>query len=119
VALTGPAVLGTLDVLRDVSTRHQVAINTTINLLSDTAVEMVSSILFERSPGSIDRAHAVRGDALEELSRHGVLLMRLDVDAQKSLDVFTDKSYREVLVSLKRLFDPNGIIAPGRYIPDP
>ena len=99
------------------ATRHRVAINTTLNLLSDTAVEMVSSILFDRTPEQIQRVHAVKRDVMERLGRHDVPLMRLDIDAQNDGGLFADESYRDLLVRLKRLFDPNGVIAPGRYIP--
>jgi len=117
VPLTSEAIRRTLDILNQCSVRYQVPINTTINILSDSAVEMVSSILFNRTPESICHAHLLKRSIVEELQNHGIPLMRLDIDSQNDMHVFPQTNYKEVLVKLQNLFDPNNIIAPGRYIP--
>jgi hypothetical protein len=43
--------------------------------------------------------------------------MRLDVDTQRETATWGQDSYRELLVQLKRVFDPHGVIAPSRYVP--
>jgi 4-cresol dehydrogenase (hydroxylating) flavoprotein subunit len=116
VPLSGDAVREVLAVLEHFSKRHGVPINATINILSEHAIEMVSSILFDRTRESSERAHMVKHAILEELGRRDIPLMRLDIDSQNA-EIFTEKNYRDVLVKLKRLFDPNEVIAPGRYIP--
>ncbi len=117
VPLTSEAVLKTLGILDDFSKRYQMAINATINILSEHAVEMVSSIIFDRTRDGIEKAHVLKEAILEELKRHGISLMRLDLDSQNDTNLFTQKSYRDLLVKLKHTFDPNNIIAPGRYVP--
>ena len=114
---TPDAVLKTLDVFADFSQRYAVPINTTINILSANAVEMVSSFMFARTPADIEHAHALKRDLIQSLRRHDLPLMRLDIDSQADPDTFTEGRYRDLLVRLKGLFDPNNIIAPGRYIP--
>jgi hypothetical protein len=115
--LTSEAIRSTLDILNHWSTRYKVPINTTINIISDSAVEMVSSIIFPRVKEYIRHAHLLKKSIVEELQSHGIPLMRLDIDAQHDTNVFPETNYREMLMKLKNLFDPNTIIAPGRYIP--
>lgn len=117
VPATSNAILRTLDVFGALSKQYEVPINTTINLLSEQAAEMVSSVLFSRTPESVARAHALRRALLDELHRQDLPLMRLDVDSQNDPGLFPEAGYRAVLLKLKRLFDPAGILAPGRYIP--
>jgi 4-cresol dehydrogenase (hydroxylating) len=117
VPLSSEAIRRTLDILNQCSTRYQVPINTTINIISDSAVEMVSSILFYRVPEHIRYAHLLKKSMVEELQNHDIPLMRLDIDSQNDTYIFPQTNYKEVLMKLKNLFDPNAIIAPGRYIP--
>ena len=117
VPATDDAIFKTLDVFDAVSKQYDVRINTTINLLSERAAEMVSSVRFSRTDVASAHAHAMRRALLDELRRQDLPLMRLDVDAQNDPGLFSAAEYRDTLVKLKRLFDPNGILAPGRYIP--
>jgi len=118
VPCTEDAILNTLDIFADYAKRYDRRINTTINILSAEAVEMVSSMMFGRTREDIEQAHALKRGLVRELARRGIALMRLDIDSQSDTEIFTQESYRDVLVRLKRLFDPNNIIAPGRYIPE-
>jgi 4-cresol dehydrogenase (hydroxylating) len=117
VPLTSEAICKTLDILNQCSTRYKVPINTTINILSDSAVEMISSIIFQRAPEHIRYAHLLKKSIIEALQNHDIPLMRIDIDSQNDAHVFPEKNYNEVLMKLKNLFDPNMVIAPGRYIP--
>jgi hypothetical protein len=94
-----------------------VPINTTINILSDSAVEMIPSIIFHRAPKNIRHVHLLKRSIVEELQNHSIPLMRLDIDSHNDTHVFPQMNYKDVLVKLKKLFDPNTVIAPGRYIP--
>src|SRR5262249_44731491 len=117
VPLAPEAVLTGLGILDDFARRYQVAINATINILSEHAVELVSSIIFDRTAKGIEQAHALKKRILEELARRDISLMRLDLDSQNDPRLFTERSYRDALLKLKHTFDPNNILAPGRYIP--
>ena len=117
VPATGEAVETALRVLADASRRHDMRINTTINLVSEHAIELVTSVLFDRTPAAIAQAHTLKRSLVEELARAGIPLMRLDVDSQREAPAFAQDSYRDLLARLKRLFDPNAVIAPGRYVP--
>src|SRR5262249_10474812 len=117
VPLTSEAIRRTLDILNQCSTRYKVSINTTINILSDSAVEMVSSIIFHRAPENIRHVHLLKRSIVEELQSHSIPLMRLDIDSHSDTHIFPQMNYKDVLVKLKKLFDPNALIAPGQYIP--
>jgi len=117
VRASSEGVLEALDVLATLSRRHGTPINTTINLMSESAVEMVSSILFRRTPACTARAHRLKRALVAELRERGIPLMRLDIDSQADSTLFPDPGYRGLLRTLKRAFDPNHVLAPGRYIP--
>lgn len=118
VPVTSEAVGSVLDILARHSERFGTPINATINILSEHCVEMVCSVRFERTPDEIQKAHRLKRSLMEELAAREVALMRLDIDAQDTAAASFQPTYRDLLVRLKRLFDPNGIIAPGRYLPE-
>jgi 4-cresol dehydrogenase (hydroxylating) len=117
VPLTSVAICKTLEILNHFATQYHVRINATINIISDSAVELMSSIIFSRTPEHIKKAHMLKNSLLEALKKQGIPLMKLDIDSQHDPQLFAQKSYQDLLVNLKHLFDPNKIIAPGRYIP--
>jgi 4-cresol dehydrogenase (hydroxylating) len=117
VPLTNAAIRCTLDTFSQAATQYHLPINTTLNILSDSAVEMVSSIVFARTPESTRQAHDCKQHLIAALRQHGIPLMRLDIDAQDDPQLFLQMPYQEVLIQLKQLFDPHAIIAPGRYLP--
>ncbi|WP_222318606.1 FAD-binding oxidoreductase [Rhizobium leguminosarum] len=61
------------------------------------------------------RADACYRELSEELVRRGVFVGRAPIDYQKfHMDQTTD-SFRDACSGIKNVFDPKGIIAPGRY----
>ena len=116
VAFTHTAIRCTLDIFRQAATQYHLPINTTMNILSDSAVEMISSIVFTRDPESTCQAHACKQYLTSVFRQNGIPLMRLDIDAQDDSQLFLQDAYQETLIQLKQLFDPQAIIAPGRYI---
>ena len=118
VPVSSEAVASVLGVLGRHSERFATPINATINILSEHCVEMVCSVRFARTPDEIRQAHLLKRSLVEELLAREVPLMRLDIDAQDTAAASFQPTYRDLLVRLKALFDPNGIIAPGRYLPE-
>jgi 4-cresol dehydrogenase (hydroxylating) len=118
VPVSPEAIGSVLDVLGRHSERFAIPINATINILSEHCVEMVCSVRFARVPDEIRHAHRLKRSLLAELAARDVPLMRLDIDAQDAAAAAFEPAYRDLLVRLKRLFDPSGIIAPGRYLPE-
>ena len=118
VPVSGEAVASVLGVLGRHSERFATPINATINILSEHCVELVCSVRFARTPNEIRHAHLLKRSLVEELLAREVPLMRLDIDAQDTAASSLQPTYRNLLVRLKALFDPNGIIAPGRYLPE-
>jgi 4-cresol dehydrogenase (hydroxylating) len=65
-------------------------------------------------PGEDDRAQKCYQELLDELGRRGYYSYRLSVAGMNAAG--GDGSYGSVLSDLKRTLDPNGILAPGRYV---
>ncbi|MFJ4834152.1 FAD-binding oxidoreductase [Streptomyces sp. NPDC088747] len=99
------------------SERHGTAGMLEFNVISQHSTNMVTQIPFLREPDSIERAHVLRATARDSFLRAGFPPYRSNIDQQpweitdRSAD-FQDGPLR----GLKRLWDPDGIIAPGRYL---
>lgn len=85
---------------------------------TERLVYFFPTIIFDRAVGGeAQRAHACRLKLSRSLAKLGVQPYRLSIE-EMNLTAQMQPEYREVLAELKRLFDPKGIIAPGRYIPN-
>ena len=83
-------------------------------LITDRAMICVISITYDRDqPGEDDRALACYEQLQMELGGRGYLPYRLGIQSMNSLP--TGGTYANFLEGIKRLADPAGILAPGRY----
>ncbi len=81
------------------------------------SVRVVSGLVYDREvPGMDERAERCHRALRDGLYRRGHYPYRLGIGDMGSLPAYRDAS-REVLRSLKELLDPEGILAPGRYLP--
>ncbi|MEU7765366.1 FAD-binding oxidoreductase [Nocardia sp. NPDC049190] len=97
--------------------RHSAAAMLELNVISQHSANMVAQIPFRREPGAVERAHALRAAARRSFLRAGFPPYRSNIDHAPSELAARSAAYRDgPLTELKRLFDPAGIIAPGRYL---
>ena len=116
--LNGKAVVRVIEDLQAVAARHQHKLYMTLNIETSTSMVAVINLLFDRSqPEEVSRAHRCADELLAGIRRHGLEPYRARVDMMK--DVVQDNEYWRTIRRLKDVFDPDNIIAPGRYnLPD-
>ncbi len=88
---------------------------TTLNLMDPRAFECVMSIAFDRrDAAAVERAHAAMRSLQRRFVETGYPPYRLGIE---SMDLLVDPADRfwQLAAGLKRVFDPKGILAPGRY----
>ncbi|HEX6735237.1 MAG TPA: FAD-linked oxidase C-terminal domain-containing protein, partial [Azonexus sp.] len=97
-----------------VARKHRHNLYMTLNIETSTSMVAVINLLFDRSlPEETARAHRCADDMLACIRRHGLEPYRARTDMMK--DIVTDNEYWRTIRHLKAIFDPDNIIAPGRY----
>jgi len=91
----------------------------TVNLDSDRSMVAVTNLLFDTSDREqMQRAHACSSAMLAHLHSEGLELYRARTDQMAAVTTRNPEHWA-VLERLKQAWDPDGIIAPGRYMPVP
>lgn len=112
--LDGKAVVAVVNELQSVAASHGHKLYMTLNIETATSMVAVINLLFDRSqPGETERAHRCADDMLSCIRRHGLEPYRARIDMMK--DIVQDNEYWQTIRKLKEVFDPDNIIAPGRY----
>lgn len=112
--LDGKQVVAVIKELESVAAKHSHKLYMTLNIETATSMVAVINLLFDRSqPGETERAHRCADDMLACVRRHGLEPYRARVDMMK--DIVQDNEYWRTIRKLKDVFDPDNIIAPGRY----
>jgi len=112
--LDGNAVAAVVDELQTVAESHGHKLYMTLNIETSTSMVAVINLLFDRSqPGETERAHQCADAMLGCIRSHGLEPYRARTDMMK--DVVADNAYWRTIRQLKDVFDPDNIIAPGRY----
>lgn len=102
-----------LDIINEVSHQYDFVPSVTLNPLQFMVIEAVVSI--EYSNSDLLRAKECIREMQKRLNDHEHLSYRTNIF---DMDLyFKDESYNKVLLSLKKTFDPKGLISPGRYLP--
>src|SRR5262249_28810096 len=91
--------------------------NATLNLLGPTAVDLVMSLRFPRTADGIRRGHTALDRLVRTFTAEGVFPYPADIHHQGAAELYGTGPYRDPLRELKQALDPQGIIAPGRYLP--
>lgn len=112
--LDGEAVVRLVDELHLVAAEHQHKLYMTLNIETTTSMVAVINLLFDRSQNEeVERAHRCADAMLACIRRHGLEPYRARADMMK--DIVQDNEYWRTIRQLKEVFDPDNIIAPGRY----
>jgi len=86
-----------------------------ITMITERALACIISLGYDRDvPGEDERAMQCRHDLLRRLGEAGYYSYRLNIGGMSSMDDGTE--YQRFLRTLRSALDPNGILAPGRYV---
>jgi 4-cresol dehydrogenase (hydroxylating) len=95
--------------------RHGFEPMISLTVLTDRTLSCIVSLGYDRDvPGEDDKAMACYRELLERLARQGYYSYRLSVGGMSAMG--QPDAYQQLLADLKRTLDPNGIMAPGRYV---
>jgi glycolate oxidase len=76
--------------------------------------------VWKEIPGSVEKAHAIR-DRLHEAGKrlNGVVSGEHGIGIAKKqyMPLFLDTAQLEIMKGIKKVFDPNGIMNPGKVLP--
>lgn len=115
--MEGGFVQRTVASMSDVARQHGHELYVTLNIETSTSLVAVANLLFDRCD-PVAAANAARcADAIYRLIRGlGLEVYRARADMMPAV-VSGDPGYWQHIRALKQHFDPDGIIAPGRYCP--
>lgn len=81
------------------------------------SMEVFARVYFDRNKeASISKAADWAKGLLDRLKERGIYPYRLDIENMIPYLTNLNSTYNELKEDIKTLFDPNGILAPGRYI---
>jgi 4-cresol dehydrogenase (hydroxylating) len=113
--LDGKFVSRIVEGMKAVASRHGHTLYITLNIETTTSLVAVINLLFDRSqPAEVETAHRCADDLLAYIRSQGLEPYRARADMMGKI-VNADSEYWQTIRRLKQVFDPNNIIAPGRY----
>ncbi len=108
-----------LPILRDIERcliEHGINPNLGVQVVDHRAMHLFVALNFDRgAPGQLHTATDCHTSVCRILEQTGMPLVRLGIHSMGYMDSFLP-AQRRWLRALKRAADPNGIIAPGRYL---
>lgn len=112
---TGAAVREALGLAEPIFARHGFDFFVTLSAVTERALSAVMTIAYDAASAEESAAaRACYDDLLEAMMRAGFPPYRLNPSSMRSQSA-GDGVYWQAVAGLKRLLDPQGIIAPGRY----
>jgi len=106
-----------VDMIERICTAHRIEPLITLTSLSDRCFDSSVPLLFHRDdPAETASAQACYRALLDAGRAEGFLPYRMAVDAMDWV-IRPDTPFWQLVGKIKSVFDPNGIIAPGRYGP--
>ena len=117
--MDGRFIAATVAAMQGVAAAHGHELYVTVNLETSTSNVGVMNILFDRSqPAEVDRARRCADALLRCVHERGLEVYRARADMMGVVTGRNPEHWRWVS-ELKRVFDPDNIISPGRYCPLP
>lgn len=101
-----------VDLTRIICAQYRVDLGITLNTLSDAIVEGVISLKFR----SAELGHKCMLDLYEKFANQGYWPYRLNVEIMDQF-IKSNDPFWMAAKKIKSVLDPNGIIAPKRYVP--
>jgi 4-cresol dehydrogenase (hydroxylating) len=88
-----------------------------LTVLTDRTLSCIINIAYDRhAPGEDERAMECYRKLLDCLAQYGYYSYRLSIAGMSAAN--GNGEYTAMLCTIKDTLDPNGILAPGRYLPD-
>ncbi|HKB40942.1 MAG TPA: FAD-binding oxidoreductase [Gemmataceae bacterium] len=113
--LQGSAVRAAMEMAQQVTGKYGFTPYTTLNSASPESLEAVINIVFPRGDrNQVEQAHRCVDELVEGYMQQGFILYRAGIQSMSSI-VKADSPHWQLIARLKDVFDPNRIIAPGRY----
>ena len=111
----GPLIARLMASLNALAARHGHTLYITINIETQTSLVAIINLLFDQhQPAEVARAHRCAEALWAHIRQNGLEVYRARNDMMAGL-VSRDPAYWQTVRALKQVFDPDNIIAPGRY----
>lgn len=111
----GKLIAQVIDGLNAVAEQHGHTLYITINIETQTSLVAIINLLFDRRrPEEVENAHRCADALLHYIRENGLEVYRARADMMADV-VSRDPAYWQTVRALKQVFDPDNIIAPGRY----
>jgi len=105
-----------LSILEKTAIKHGFHPNVGLQLVSRNACHAFLLLNYDKEvAGAMDHAMRCQNDVIQELDKNEIPQVRLGVNSMDWVD-HASPNYKELLLSIKKVCDPNMIISPGRYI---
>ena len=102
----------------EIMLRHGFEPCISLTLITERAVACILSLTYDRSvEGEDDRAMACYQELLRRMAEQGYHSYRFSIGGMNAMK--GNSSYTDLLLRLRKTLDPNGIVSPGRYLPNP
>ena len=112
---TGDVVVSLIDGMNKIAEAFNHKLYITVNIETVNSLVAVINILFDRSKrDEVDNAHRCADALLNYIHTTGLEIYRARSDMMENI-VSRDYFYWNTIRSLKKTFDPDNIISPGRY----
>lgn len=113
--MDGSAVVKAVAGMKAVAAQFDHPLYMTLNIETTTSLVAVVNLLFDRrDAGAVERAHACARALWQYIRSQGLEVYRARADMMGELVDPTDAFWRKAW-ELKSVFDPDNVIAPGRY----
>lgn len=116
--LSGRSLAKVGDMVDAVARKFERHTGITCGVPDDRSVESVIATRFNRNPAERASAHQCMAGLRKRLCHEGYRPYRTNTNFFDSEKLYRSAGYIDVLQQLKRYFDPDAVISPGRYIPD-
>lgn len=103
-----------IDLLDGLFKKEGYEFRVTITAINPRSFILISNITFENQPEEIKRAHSFKKRCYQELISNGFYPYRSGSGLYSSLPELSS-DHQQILKKLKNVFDPDDIIAPGKY----
>lgn len=111
----GKIVLEVIEGMKMIAAKFNHILYITINIETATSLIAVTNLLFDRtSQAETDNAHRCAATLLEFIRKNGLELYRSRSDVMEQTTSINPEYWKKI-AALKQVFDPDNIIAPGRY----